>query len=126
MTRGYYEYLCDDFDPNEFDEDETPRCKECFEEIDEYDEKYYLGYHEDCFLETELFKKSLTMENAIDDDNTATVEIPDFLYNVFGSKVRDILLEKFSQFDEETRERYIADYAKEDLTEWIERNIKNV
>lgn len=119
-TMTYIEYLTDSFDPSEYDENDTTLCPECGEEIDEIDLNHF-GMHEECYLNSEKFAKSLTMENAMNCEND-TVEIPNFLTFVFDEEqIRDILLEKFSQLSENERERNIKDYALDDIQEWAER-----
>ena len=127
MTEGYFNYLCDDFDASEFgNEDDFYHCEICGEIIDDFEHKYYGGCHEDCYLESDEFADSLTLENALKKGETEKIDIDGFFAFVFWNDIKDILEAELKKLPEADQKKYIADYAKEDLTEWIERNIKNV
>jgi len=117
-TMSYIDYLTEDFDPSEYDESDMILCPECGEEMDELDRQYY-GMHENCYVESMDFEKSLTVENALKCESD-TVELPNFLTFIYDpEQIKDILLAHFMELD--NKDELIKDYALEDVSEWAER-----
>jgi hypothetical protein len=115
------------FDSNDMDSDNDEySCRECGAGLDDLDLRRYHGLCPDCFIESDEFTDTLTLDNAmkISDGADATIDLNHFLSFAYSKEeIEEILLQDFKKLPEDKQREIIKKYATEDdLTpdEWME------